>query len=911
MTSGNRSGSRLFRRAAGCGPAATGPLLILAALLLALDVWGGVPGRPFPPGWLGGVIPYVLDEDMPDRARQHAGQAMAGWAEATVLRFVPRTDEPDFIYFVEGGQYQNCVRQPTCVGVGGFAPNNEHGLGHGLGLAHEQQRRDRDRYIRVFQESISSHWRSVWNPRSHYGGDISPYNYQSVMHYGFLSSKWNRRDAPAQMETIPPHMPAGQIAYADPSGEAATIITPGDADTVARMVGLTPESWTISTNPLGLTVVVDGEEVTTPAVFDWTPGSEHTLSVPSPQAQPGSRYRFGRWSDDGVRARPVIGRTRTVVATSDVTLYEANFIAAHRVSTRVRPEGAGTVTISPNSPDGYYPLRSPITMSAEPAAGSGFRFLRWEIRSDYGWGHQTHGASANPARTYALPGLTYTAIFTREPIFGIESNADPTPVVMQGGEYFTPVAFAADSLPERVAVALGKESRFWHDKGYRDRFRSWSDGGDESHAVSVSPSEDTLLALTVDTDYRLVTHHPLHGDGEVVATPSSDDGFYPEGTEVRLLATAVPPREFIGWNGDVSGSDPAALVVMDGGKLAEAVVDLPERELQSGVPVDVALEWTGERLDYREHYVRVPADAGEVEIRFQPGGGTPGAEAGLFVFTRGHQGPNSVRHEDAHGILRAGEVGTLTIPRPPDRWPAAYFILVRAAESTGGGSRNLEGTLVARVRGGGDINRAPQAVGTLEDRTLTTDGGPLVLNVASAFRDPDGDVLTYRAISSSPGVAAVSVWYSTVTVTPTAVGTTTVTATATDPGGLNAVQSFRVTVTPPANRPFTDHPIVPGVTPVRAVHFTELRTRIDGLRAGAALTRYPWTDRVLRAGVTPVRLVHLAELRTALTDAYRAAGRPAPRWTDVGGGGAPIRAAHVTELRAAVVVLESSLGSTP
>ena len=606
----------------------------------------------------------------------------------------PRTDEPDFIYFVEDGQYQDCVRQPTCVGIGGFAPNNEHGLGHGLGLAHEQQRRDRDRYVRVFQKHISPHHRrGTWNPEPFYGADISPYNYQSVMHYGFLSSKRNRRGGPPAIETIPPHMPVGEINYRGPSGRT-TSITPGDADTVARMVGLTPESWTISTNPLGLTVIVDGEEVTTPVTFDWSPGSEHTLSVPSPQVRSGGRYRFGRWSDAGGTA------TRTVIATPDTTLYEANFVAAHGISTRVYPEGAGTVTISPGSADGYYPLRSEITMSAEPTAGSGFRFLRWEISSDYLWQflvtHEMHGFSANPARTYAMPGLEYMAIFTQGPIFRVESNTNPVTVEINGREYRTPVSLEARSLPERMTVAMGKDF-LEHDKGYRDRFRSWSDGGAEAHTVSISRTEDTILKLTVDTDYRLVTHPPLHGDGEIVTTPFSEDGFYPEGTEVRLLATAVPPRKFIGWNGDVSGSDPVAVVVMDGGKLVEAVVDLPTRELQSGVPLDVALRWTGNELDFREHYVRVPADAGEVEIRFHTRRATPGAEVGLFVFTRGHFGPHNVQHENAQRILRDG-VETITIPRPLDGWPAAYFILVRGAESTGRGTRSLEGTLVARVR---------------------------------------------------------------------------------------------------------------------------------------------------------------------------------------------------------------------
>ena len=38
---------------------------------------------------------------------------------------------------------------------------------------------------------------------------------------------------------------------------------------------------------------------------------------------------------------------------------------------------------------------------------------------------------------------------------------------------------------------------------------------------------------------------------------------------------------------------------------------------------------------------------------------------------------------------------------------------------------------------------------------------------------------------------------------------------------------------PAATAPFSDDPIVPGLTPVRAVHFTELRTRIDALRSAA------------------------------------------------------------------------------
>ena len=137
-------------------------------------------------------------------------------------------------------------------------------------------------------------------------------------------------------------------------------------------------------------------------------------------------------------------------------------------------------------------------------------------------------------------------------------------------------------------------------------------------------------------------------------------------------------------------------------------------------------------------------------------------------------------------------------------------------------------------------------------------------------------------------------------------GAATIRVTATDPGGLSAAQSFAVTVAMSPSGPFTDHPIRPGVTPVKAVHFTELRARIDALRRVAGLQAFPWTDPVLRTGVTPIRLAHLLELREALAAAYTAAGRAAPGWTDAApaAGSTPIRAAHLMELRAAVVALE-------
>ena len=200
-------------------------------------------------------------------------------------------------------------------------------------------------------------------------------------------------------------------------------------------------------------------------------------------------------------------------------------------------------------------------------------------------------------------------------------------------------------------------------------------------------------------------------------------------------------------------------------------------------------------------------------------------------------------------------------------------------------------------------NRAPVAVGTLPARRLPLDGR-LAVDVSQAFTDPDGDPLSYTVATSAPDVVTVLASGARATLTAVGEGAATIRVTATDPGGLSAAQSFTVTVGTRA--PFTDDPIRPGVTPVRAVHFTELRTRIDALRAAAGLAPFRWTDPVLRAGVTRVRLEHLLELREALVGTYVAAGRAAPSWTDPAptAGATRIRAAHLTEVRAAVLALE-------
>ncbi len=104
--------------------------------------------------------------------------------------------------------------------------------------------------------------------------------------------------------------------------------------------------------------------------------------------------------------------------------------------------------------------------------------------------------------------------------------------------------------------------------------------------------------------------------------------------------------------------------------------------------------------------------------------------------------------------------------------------------------------------------------------------------------------------------------------------------------------------------PLTDPTLAVASTPIRAVHITELRVRLNAVRAGVGLQPYAWTDPTLTAGTTVARAQHLIDLRAALTEARATAGLPAPVFAEPIATGTKIKAAHLVELR-------DALASTP
>ena len=145
--------------------------------------------------WPEGVVPYVVDPSLPNDEAQAISDAATEYQFYTLVRFVPRSTQPNYILFtsapsgadycglswigMQGGE-QLIYLTPTCTSI--LTGDAIHEMMHALGFVHEQQRSDRDSYVTInanctqlaFVSDIVFKYNTI---------SFGPYDYSSVMHY--------------------------------------------------------------------------------------------------------------------------------------------------------------------------------------------------------------------------------------------------------------------------------------------------------------------------------------------------------------------------------------------------------------------------------------------------------------------------------------------------------------------------------------------------------------------------------------------------------------------------------------------------------------------------------------------------------------------------------------------------------
>ena len=655
--------------------------------------------------WPDGIIPYVIEPGFTAIGLKKIDEAIREWNSKTVITLVERTTEQDYVRFLpkayrpfepycraslgrKGGEQSIWLREPDGCSVS----STIHEIGHVVGLRHEHQRHDRDDYVTV------SDAQSFGDIGSAYRADApgrGPYDYSSIMHYG-------------SVETVPPGIPL-----------RSERLSSGDIDGVARLYGTVPMATTIATNPPGLSILVDGQGYTTPVRFNWRPGTTHTLEAVSPQTAGAKRLVFGRWNDKG-------SARRTISADADSTWYEANYISQHRMLVCVDPSEAGSVTVRPKSPDGFY-VTGPHPVEVEARAVGPRRFSHWapvpglRRSSDRSIRGFSPGTSSNPAKGAIRPRSwdrarisESAAIYTNRPTFLVDSNIEGISILVGGESRKLPWAFPVDAYPNGVNVeapeTVPEQAEF---ADIRYRFENWSDGGNRAHDIRV-PTGGGRLRLEVTPEYRLrVRSRNGSGDTAVEISPPSEDGFYPVGTHVQVTASPGQGRSFVGWIGELWGFESSQTVVMDSAKWLEAVFTNGE-SLRAGETKSVTPRSASQFRLYSGssgYSVLVPRDASEMTVRFQS---ASSSEVDLYVqqgrepWWEAGESEKTRRIRANFASVTPGPMETIKIngASVPPLANDVYFVALAVPPTRA----QIEGTLSVEIRRSGILKARPRAV---------------------------------------------------------------------------------------------------------------------------------------------------------------------------------------------------------
>lgn len=210
--------------------------------------------------WPSGIVPFGFRTTVSSSRRELTHHAMNELMATSAVRFVPRTNETDWIEIVDGTSNSSFVgkiggRQQVTISTWTQRFVIVHELMHALGFWHEHQRPDRDTFVTIQTQNIIPGREGNFVRRTA-STMTGPYDFASIMHY--------RESAFSSNFPAPTIVPTAQFSLLRPLMGNRASMTSLDAQGVAaaygapsrpRITRVTP----ISGNPTAPSFRVEGE----------------------------------------------------------------------------------------------------------------------------------------------------------------------------------------------------------------------------------------------------------------------------------------------------------------------------------------------------------------------------------------------------------------------------------------------------------------------------------------------------------------------------------------------------------------------------------------------------------------------------------------------------------------------------